>query len=183
MSEKKGSHQLIITPETKIGTLLDTFPELEKLLIEMAPAFSKLRNPILRKTIAKVANLRQAAEIGNIPLGEMINQLRCAVGQETMGDVSEKKGSVSDGIPEWVSGHHVIETLDARPMLAKGEHPMDLVIAKISELRTGEIYGLITPFKPVPLIETAQKKGIQTWTQKKSDQEFFTYFRLNKNSH
>ncbi len=51
--------KLIITPKTKIYDLLEAYPELEDLLISMAPEFVKLKNPLLRKTIAKVANISQ----------------------------------------------------------------------------------------------------------------------------
>ena len=42
-----------ITPDTRIGTLLEKFPELEETLIELAPSFDKLKNPFLRKTVGK----------------------------------------------------------------------------------------------------------------------------------
>jgi hypothetical protein len=42
-----------------------------------------------------------------------------------------------------------------------------------------DIYRLITPIKPVPLIETAEKKGFRTWSEKIWDQEFYTYFSLS----
>ena len=50
-----------INLQTKIATLLKVYPELEERLIELVPAFDKLRNPILRRTIAKVTSLQQAA--------------------------------------------------------------------------------------------------------------------------
>ena len=56
---EKSESNFQISPETKIGSLLDRFPDLEKTLLEMAPEFKKLRNPILRKTIARVTSLRQ----------------------------------------------------------------------------------------------------------------------------
>jgi hypothetical protein len=46
---------LIITPQTKVGELLDAYPELESILFELSPAFAKLKNPILRKTVARIA--------------------------------------------------------------------------------------------------------------------------------
>ncbi len=181
MKENEGSRKLVITPDTKIGALLDTFPELEELLTEMAPAFSKLQNPILRKTIAKIATLRQAAEIGNIPLGELINRLRCAVGQETRENITGQNTTSSGEKPDWITGGKIIDTLDARPMLADGEHPVQLVMSRIDGLGEDELYCLITPFKPVPLIETAEKKGFGTWTEKISEQEFYTYFGSTNN--
>ena len=37
---------LIITPRTKVYELLQAYPELEDLLIELAPVFKKLKNPV-----------------------------------------------------------------------------------------------------------------------------------------
>ncbi len=54
-------NKLIITPQTKVKELLDAYPELEPVLIDMAPAFKKLRNPVLRRTIARVTSIKQAA--------------------------------------------------------------------------------------------------------------------------
>ena len=71
-----GIQKLIITPKTRVGELLDTYPELEPVLMELSPAFKKLQNPVLRKTVAKVATLQQAASLGNIPVTEVINTLR-----------------------------------------------------------------------------------------------------------
>jgi hypothetical protein len=181
MKENEGSRKLVITPDTKIGALLDAFPELEELLTEMAPAFSKLQNPLLRKTIAKIATLRQAAEIGNISLGELINRLRCAVGQEIQENITGKNATSYHEKPDWITGGKIIDTLDARPMLADGEHPVQLVMSRIAGLCEDEVYCLITPFKPVPLIETAEKKGFRSWTEKISEQEFHTYFSSSNN--
>jgi hypothetical protein len=61
-----------IQPSTKIAQLLDAYPELEEVLIEMAPPFKKLRNPILRKSVAKVATLQQAAIVGRLDPSAMI---------------------------------------------------------------------------------------------------------------
>ena len=52
---------LVITPKTKVMQLLDAYPALESLLIETIPAFEKLRNPVLRKTVARITSLQQAA--------------------------------------------------------------------------------------------------------------------------
>jgi Domain of unknown function (DUF1858) len=78
--------QLIITPKTKVLQLIETYPQLEEVLIKNVPAFSKLKNPLLRKTVAKIATLQQAASIGNIKTGDLINILRKVVGQELLNE-------------------------------------------------------------------------------------------------
>jgi hypothetical protein len=45
-----------ILPTTKVGALLDRYPELEDILIGLAPPFKKLKNPLLRKGVAKITH-------------------------------------------------------------------------------------------------------------------------------
>ena len=56
--------QLIIAPKTKVAELIDAYPQLEGVLIDYVPAFEKLRNPLLRRTVARITTLQQAATIG-----------------------------------------------------------------------------------------------------------------------
>ncbi|UCE41338.1 MAG: DUF1858 domain-containing protein [Candidatus Aminicenantes bacterium] len=164
-----------ISPETKIGALLDKFPGLEKTLLEMAPEFKKLRNPILRKTIARVTSLRQASAVAKIPLAEMINKLRNEAGihEEFMSD--EAIESLSKEIPSWFSTARIVQSLDARPMLERGEQPINRVFNESKNLKSGEIYELITPFLPAPLIDTAKEKGYLTWSKNEGEEVFKTY--------
>ncbi len=60
----------------KVLELIETYPELEDVLIEYAPAFKNLKNPVLRRTVAKIATLQQAAAIGGVKTEELINRLR-----------------------------------------------------------------------------------------------------------
>jgi len=170
------SHKLVITPDTKIAALLDAYPELEKNLIELAPAFKKLKNPALRKTIAKVANLNQAAKLGNISLGKLINELRAAVGQEEFQfDQTGERSGMSDA-PDWISAGEIVKSLDARPLLSKGEHPVNIVMKEISELSQNQVFELVTPFSPVPLVDMAKSKGFETWTKQEDTELFKTFF-------
>lgn len=170
------SEQPQITPETKVSSLLDQYPQLEELLIEMAPAFKKLRNPILRKTIARVATLRQVAQIGDISLATLINELRAKVGQAIDFEADDQ---VSDWSvpPLWFDPLKMVKSLDARPIIESGQQPINLVLKELKELKAEQIYELITPFVPAPLIEMAKNQGYQAWTkQPSSKDEVKTYF-------
>ncbi len=167
--------ELQITPDTKVGALLDFYPQLEQTLIDMAPAFKKLKNPILRKTIGKVATLRQVAQIGEISLAEVINTLRQVVGQENHPEIEDEENAATSA-PNWFNRSNVTKTLDARPILEAGEHPLDAVFRELKTLGPGQIFELITPFIPAPMIERANKQGYVTWVKKESDDLFYTYF-------
>ena len=164
-----------ISPETKIGALLERFPNLEKVLLEMAPEFKKLNNPILRKTIARVTSLRQASAVAKIPLAEMINKLRNEAGIEEEFLSEGNIGPLSKEIPSWFSMSRIVQSLDARPMLERGEQPINKVFADCKTLNAGDIYELITPFLPAPLIDMAEKRGYLTWSKNEGGDLFKTY--------
>ncbi len=172
-----GKHPVAadITPETKVGELLDKFPELEDALIEMSPDFPKLRNPVLRRTVAKIANLKQVAKVGRLPLSDLINSLRKQAGIDTEYRQAEAAAG-GNGRPAWVNPDKLAETLDAREMLADGGHPVNQVMASLNHLKEQEVYLLITPFFPAPLIDRAKAKGFKSWTEEVSDTEIKTYF-------
>jgi hypothetical protein len=70
-----------ITPSLTVHALLAAYPELEDVLIGLAPPFKKLKNPFLRKSVAKVATIKHIASVGGVPLDELIARIREAVGQ------------------------------------------------------------------------------------------------------
>lgn len=76
-----NSDKTLITANLKVAALLDAYPELEQVLIDLAPPFQKLRHPVLRRTVARVTTLAQAARVAGVPLGELVQTLRTAAGQ------------------------------------------------------------------------------------------------------
>jgi len=173
--------QLLITPQTKIGELLKRYPKLEEVLIARAPAFKKLRNPVLRRTVARVTSLAQAARVGGISATDLVRELRRNVGQPEFVDAENKPVApdYSDEKPDWVEAGEIVRTLDARPMIDSGEQPIGQVLRELAQLEAGQTYELITPFEPAPLIDKAGEKGLRCWTARTSPGEFRTYFAPN----
>jgi len=169
-----NTDKLIITPKTKVLQLIESYPELENILIEYAPAFKKLKNPVLRKTVAKIATLQQAASIGEVKVEELINRLRKEVGQDDYTDASATQYNFNQ--PDWFMSEKVISEFNAREMLAAGEHPVNQVIADLKKLNQDEIYKLLAPFLPAPLIDKALSLNMQHWVVKESPQDFVIYF-------
>ena len=162
--EKRMSSDLQITPETKVATLLNHYPELEDVLIRMAPPFKKLKNPILRRSVAKVASLKQAAAVGRIPVDEMVNTLRAAVGQKT-GRLERDDDAVSyfSGQPEWFDRDKVVESM-VEDELDADVMPLNPLIRRATKLRQGEIIELVTKYLPAPGIDIMKGKGFVVWS-------------------
>jgi len=171
----KREKRIPIAPETKIGALLDHYPELEEILIETAPEFKKLRNPILRKTIARVTSLRQVAAVGKLSLAELINTLRSEAGIPEEFEEAAEEMPQSKEPPSWFDVSRIAISFDAGPMLESGGQPIQRVFSECNNLKPGEIYELITPFLPAPLIESAREKGYAVWTREEGSGIFKTY--------
>ena len=167
-----------ITPDMKIGELLKAYPDLEAALIEISPQFAKLKSPVLRRTVGRVATIRQAAKVGGISLAEMINSLRHAAGLNEMTTTDDR---LSQGEPAWVKQFKLIKSLDARPIIERGEHPLTEVIRELNGLKQYQRYELITPFLPAPLIDKAKSKGFMAWSVEESSEVIKTYFARLQN--
>ena len=166
--------KLIITPKTKVLQLIEAYPQLEEVLIGYVPAFKKLKNPVLRNTVAKIATLQQAASVGNVKVEELINLLRKNVGQDLY---NEKAGSEYNTVkPEWFDETLILKELDAKTMLAAGEHPVTQVMADLNQMPKGTIYKLIAPFLPAPLIDKATSLEAKHWIVKENDESYIIYF-------
>lgn len=167
-------NKLVISPKTKVLQLIETYPELEDVLIEYVPAFKKLKNPVLRKTVAKIATLQQASVIGNVKIEELINTLRKAVGEDLIGiEENENYNTIK---PEWFEESKILHSIDIREMLNRGEQPVNQVITELTNLPKEEIYKVISPFIPAPLIDKASSLEIKHWIDKKEEEVFEVYF-------
>jgi len=149
---------LTISPETTVGALLEAYPQTEAVLVEIAPAFAKLRNPVVRRTVAKVATLQQAAAIGGVGLAELIGKLRESVGQGTAA-FPRAATPASGHEAAWLAETGVVEEIDADAMLEQGVHPIGRVRAAVGALAPGELVLLRSSFRPEPLIETMRRSG------------------------
>lgn len=164
-----------ILPSTKVAALLERYPQLEDMLISLAPPFRKLRNPLLRKGVAKVASLRQAAAVGGMPVEDLVNKLRAAVGQEPVG--SEGAGpSVSyfSAQPDWFSPSKIVKSIDER-IASEEKMPIVVVLREAGQLQAGEILELVTTFLPAPGIDVMKKKGLRVWSVQEEAKLVRTY--------
>jgi len=165
-----------IIPTIKIRELIDAYPWLEETLVEMVPEFGKLKNPLLRNTVARITTLQQAAIIGKVDLGILINQLRKKAGLSEADSVSTLSVDKIKADHNWFNEANIKDTLDARPMLAAGRHPMDEVFDRLSKMNSGGILKLITGFVPEPLIEKAIEKGYKAYALEETTDLVSTYF-------
>lgn len=78
--------------------------------------------------------------------------------------------------PAWLDRSRIKVTLDARPLLAQGIHPLEQVQQQCATLQPGEIFEIITPFPPSPMIEKLTAAGFSAHSEMGEDGMFHTFF-------
>ncbi len=153
-----------ITPETKVAALLERYPQLEDLLVALAPPFAKLRNPLLRRSVAKVASLRQAAAVARLPVGALVDELRAAVGQPPLGarEGPEEGERYLGPPPRWYDPQRVVETL-VEAELDTDAMPLAPLARRARALAPGEIVELVTTHVPAPGVDALRRQGFVVW--------------------
>lgn len=169
-----------ITPLTKIADLLDAYPEVEEELIAQAPAFKRLRNPVLRKTVARVATIEKAATIAGIPVPDLVRTLRRAAGLDTGADVDPTTSAAAvsqtpEALPDWIDESNIKETIDADALLDRGIVPIAPILEAARELEPPAILRVVSSFLPAPLTEKLQGSGFRLHIRRTGAGRYETY--------
>ena len=78
-----GAGKMNLNANTKIGDLLESYPFLLDFLVSKSPKFKHLENPLMRKTLGKVATLERAAATGQIELEGFISDIARQIREKT----------------------------------------------------------------------------------------------------
>lgn len=162
-----------VTAETKIAAALDADPALIDRLIALNPVFTKLRNPVLRKTMAKLVNFGEASKVAGVPLDAM---LAVANGHRFDGPMTSDAAALP--IPGWAETIDLARAtrLDVRPMLASGEEPLSAVMKASKDIAEGGALVLEAPFDPAPLRRVLGAKGFEAHAQRLAADHWRVFF-------
>lgn len=109
-----------LTPKTKLHGLLEQHPYLVDHLAELRPQYAGLRNPVLRNTLARAASLAKVANLGGMPVEELLEAIRTRIQEETGEAVSlamanvplnreQRREVLKSIIKDLHAGHDVVE--------------------------------------------------------------------------
>jgi uncharacterized protein len=84
-----------IGPRTKLDDLLKRYPFLLDFLAGLSPRFARLRSPVMRKTIGRVATLHQVAGFGDLPIADLLNGIQAEIERAAHESVEVEAGGVS----------------------------------------------------------------------------------------
>ncbi|MBN2203484.1 MAG: DUF438 domain-containing protein [Thermoleophilia bacterium] len=74
---------MTITPKTTVHTLLKEHRFLLDFLADYTPEFKKLTSPVARRTMARMATLQTAAQLGDVPLDQLMHDVAAEIEAQT----------------------------------------------------------------------------------------------------
>jgi len=166
-----------ITPDMKVSDVLSQHPELLEIFVSQSPEFARLRNPIMRKTFARLVTVAQAANMGKVALDDLLMALNRALGEDYTPDRTiESHDVVERPRPGWVDTAPVAITLDVRDDQRRQEEPYKKIMAASVKVRPGQIFLLRNTFEPLPLYEVLGKRGFENWARQLGEDDWEIYF-------
>ena len=72
-----------LNPNVKVNDLLNRYPFLKDFLITLSPEFKMLDNPIMRKTVGRVASLKKAAMIAGLDVQKVLDDIAAEIRRKT----------------------------------------------------------------------------------------------------
>lgn len=165
------------TADTVVADAIAADPGVIDRLIALNPTFRKLKNPVLRKVMARLVTFGEAAKVAGVPLEAML----AAANGQAPAPLSQAapRPSESEAAPAWVGGidRTAATHLDVRPILAQGGEPLSEVMRTAAKIAEGGVLILEAPFDPAPLRRVLANKGFEAHGECLAPDHWRIYFR------
>lgn len=168
---------MLINENTSIAVLLKHDPRALETIVSIAPGFSKLRNPIVRRLMAGRTTIAMAANIGSCRIEDFYTKLR-PLGFTTAEAEQQAAPKTLFAESEEALNYPTekIVELDVRPLLNQGIDPLVGIMKKLSEIRSDQALAIVNSFIPSPLINVLSRKGYSHHIKKIGDDHYITTF-------
>jgi len=165
---------LVVNRDTTIKELLDVKPEeVINALVQLNRNFGKLRNPLLRKLLAKRVSIADACRIADCPVSDFLRTMN-AIGFKLQEEIIENRSSAD--LQFQPPAEENVVTFDVRPILAINGDPLKAILAQIKGLNEHKCLKIVNTFEPIPLINLLRKKGFGAHTDTIATDVVETYF-------
>ena len=152
-----------ITAKDRVSDVLARDEALVDVFVRHAAHFSKLRNRAMRKVMARLVTVEQAARMAGMGAEALVRELNGALGTaapvaDVAGVATSEVAAVADKAGHRPAGAPVVE-VDVREDLRAGREPFSKIMGAVGVLRTGEVLRLRAIFEPAPLYTVLGKRG------------------------
>jgi uncharacterized protein (DUF2249 family) len=177
-----------VVPGDRVSDVLARDEALVEVFVRQSPHFSKLRNRTMRKVMARLVTVEDAARMAGADAAALVGELNAALGlaaepravsaggsevRGTTGPVSAEAG----GVPARPAGARVVE-VDVREDLRAGREPFSKIMAAVKAVGADQVLRLRATFEPVPLYTVLAKRGFLHEAQAEGPEDWSVWFWL-----
>ena len=170
---------MVIRKEDRVADVLARDERLVETFVAASPAFAMLRNPVTRRTLARLATVEAAARVAGIDADALTESLnRAASGDGSARAPLPATPPRAPGPPRElldVPAERVLD-LDVREDLRNGREPFSRIMAARRDLPGDGVLRLRAVFEPVPLYAVMAKQGYAHWTERLADDDWRVWF-------
>lgn len=156
-----SSTTIPISLRDKVSDVLARDEALVDVFVRAAPHFAKLRNRAMRRVMARLVTVEQAARTANIPADALVRELNAALGlveESTLSGSTPPASPVASSEERHPENAPVVE-VDVRDDLRAGREPFSRIMGAVAALRDDEVLHLRAIFEPAPLYSVLGKRG------------------------
>jgi uncharacterized protein (DUF2249 family) len=168
----------VIQPGDKVANVLARDKRLIEVFVAASPAFEKLRSAVMRRTMARLVTVEQAARIAGIDAAVLIARLEAALhGEEPAVDSARDETSI-DTVPATLralSADRIID-LDVRDDLRSGREPFRRILDAARALPDGHVLRLRAIFEPAPLYAILGRLGLAHGVERLAPEDWRVWF-------
>jgi uncharacterized protein (DUF2249 family) len=170
----------LIGPADRVLDVLARDERLVDVFVRHSPQFEKLRSPAVRRVMARLVTVEQAARMAGIAADALVRDLNVALfGADTAYAASAPaRHAEASTVPPAATRPAALPVveLDVRDDLRLGREPFSRIMAAVSALGDGQGLHLRTIFEPVPLFAVLAKRGFSHESRQDASDDWSAWF-------
>ena len=163
----------------RVSDVLARDESLVEVFVRQAPQFAKLRNRSMRRIMARLVTVEQAARMAAVAPAALVGELNAALGIATEpADAGDRPGRLPEPAappPPHPPRAPVVE-VDVREDLRAGREPFSKIMAAVAGLGDHEVLLLRATFEPIPLYTVLGRRGLTHEAQAKAPDDWSVWF-------
>jgi uncharacterized protein (DUF2249 family) len=174
---------MVITRTDRVATVIARDEALIDVFVSLSPAFERLRNAAMRRVMARLVTVEQAARMAGVDAEELVTRLN-AHGAAAAGMMSHARRETNAMTADTgarpaslaaIAADAIVE-LDVRAGLRAGHEPFSQIMAALRQVPAGGALCVRAIFEPVPLYSVMKRQGLEHWTENLAEDDWRVWF-------
>ena len=172
-----------IGPADRVSDVLARDERLVDVFVRHASHFEKLRQPALRRVMARLVSVEQAARMAGVAVDDLLRDLNGALGAPS-GAATGRAGPAAPPAEDTPGTAHrsqhpvgwPMTELDLRDDMRAGREPFSRIMAAVGALHDDRVLRLRTIFEPVPLFTLLARRGFLHESRQYAPEDWSVWF-------